>query len=118
MTMTQLIKWLETIEPDASPCERAQWLLLLVQACQGELSSYENPEAVTAQLKPLRLQWQWALDQEAAVADELDQLASTHPAEFSPKHVWTLIRAIKVQKQIIGFYQPVAGAAIPSGVGG
>jgi hypothetical protein len=117
MTMTQLITWLEALEPNASPCERAEWLFLLVQDCQGELSCYENPEAVLARLKPLRLQWQWTLDQEAAVADELDQLASTHPAEFSPKHVWTLIRAIKVQKQIIGFYRPVAWATIPSGAG-
>ena len=40
-------------------------------------------------------------DQHAAVAYELDQLALTQPCEFEPKHVWTLIRAIKVQSQFV-----------------
>ena len=40
-------------------------------------------------------------DQHAAVANELDQLASTQPCEFEPKHVWTLIRAVKVQSQFV-----------------
>ncbi len=40
-------------------------------------------------------------DQHAAVANELDQLALTQPCEFEPKHVWTLIRAVKVQGQFV-----------------
>ena len=40
-------------------------------------------------------------DQHAAVANELDQLALTQPCEFEPKHVWTLIRAVKVQSQFV-----------------
>ena len=40
-------------------------------------------------------------DQHAAVANELDQLALTQPCEFETKHVWTLIRAVKVQSQFV-----------------
>jgi hypothetical protein len=40
-------------------------------------------------------------DQHAAVSNELDELATGEPCEFAPKHVWTLIRAIKVQSQFV-----------------
>ena len=45
-----------------------------------------------------------ATDQHAAVSEELDQLASTQPCEFSPDHVWTLVRAIKVQSRFLQMY--------------
>jgi hypothetical protein len=50
------------------------------------------------------LRIQAADDQHAAVATELDQLASTEPCEFDPKHIWMLIRAIKVQSQLVDMY--------------
>ena len=50
------------------------------------------------------LQLQSATDQHAAVSEELDQLASTQPCEFSPDHVWTLVRAIKVQSRCLSMY--------------
>lgn len=47
---------------------------------------------------------QAATEQHAAISDELDQLASTQPCEFSPDHVWTLVRAIKVQSRFLQMY--------------
>ena len=52
-------------------------------------------------LEEIQLRLQFIDDQHAAVACELDQLAATEPCEFEPKHVWTLIRAIKVQSQFV-----------------
>lgn len=43
-------------------------------------------------------------DQHAAVADELDSLAATAPCDFSPTHVFTLVRAIKIQSQVLNLY--------------
>ncbi len=43
-------------------------------------------------------------DQHAAVADELDNLAATSPCDFSPTHVFTLVRAIKIQSQVLNLY--------------
>lgn len=43
-------------------------------------------------------------DQHAAVADELDSLAATSPCDFSPAHVFTLVRAIKIQSQVLNLY--------------
>lgn len=52
----------------------------------------------------MSLQLSAAGDQHAAVADELDGLAATAPCEFSPSHVFTLVRAIKVQSQVLNLY--------------
>ena len=50
------------------------------------------------------LELQSATDQHAAVSEELDSLASSQPCEFSPDHVWTLVRAIKVQSRCLQIY--------------
>ncbi len=105
MVLAQLIEQLEAIEPNMPPSHIARLLLLLVQACDDSLDELVDDAAILKKLRPIEMQLQSAQDQESAVAEELDQLAASHPAEFSPSHVWTLIRAIKVQKQIIDLYQ-------------
>ena len=50
------------------------------------------------------LELQAANDQHAAVSEELDELAESQPCEFSPTHVWTLVRAIKVQSRCLQLY--------------
>ncbi len=54
--------------------------------------------------RSIAMELQSATDQHAAISDELDQLASTQPCEFSPDHVWTLVRAIKVQSRFLQMY--------------
>ena len=108
MALAQLIQQLEAIEPNMPPSHTARLLLLLVQACSDSLDELVDEASIVRRLRPIELQLQSAQDQESAVAEELDQLASSHPAEFSPSHVWTLIRALKVQKQIIDLYQKPA----------
>ena len=80
-------------------------LLMLVQSSFDSLDELSDTASVERKLRPIQMQLQSAHDQESAVAEELERLAATHPAEFSPSHVWTLIRAIKVQKQILDLYQ-------------
>ncbi len=45
-----------------------------------------------------------ASDQHAAVADELDQLCGDGPIEFSPDQLWLLLRAVKIQGQLLELY--------------
>lgn len=52
----------------------------------------------------LSLRLQAAADQQAAVSEELDNLASTDPQKFKPDQVWLLIKAIKVLSQTLEFY--------------
>jgi hypothetical protein len=79
-------------------------LLMIAQSCGESLDGLTDRASIEEILHPIQLQFQSAIDQESAVAEELDQLASTRPAEFNPSHVWTLIRAIKVQKQILDLF--------------
>lgn len=51
-------------------------------------------EAIPLRLNSMR-------EQQSAVADDLEQLAGTEPCEFEPKHIWTLIRAIRVQNKYV-----------------
>ncbi len=52
----------------------------------------------------LCLRLQAAADQQAAVSEELDSLASTDPQKFKSDQVWLLIKAIKVLSQTLEFY--------------
>ena len=47
---------------------------------------------------------QAATDQHAAMTEELEDLAQTDPRQFSSDQIWILIRAIKVQSQILQMY--------------
>jgi len=105
MVLAKLLQQIEELYPQLPPSQLAKLLLLLVQDCSDSIDEFTDSSSIVDRLVPLQLQLHSAQDQEAAVAEELDQLASTHPAEFSPSHVWTLIRAIKVQKQIIDLFR-------------
>lgn len=43
-------------------------------------------------------------DQHAAMTEELEELSRADPSEFSMDQIWILIRAIKVQSQILQLY--------------
>jgi hypothetical protein len=53
---------------------------------------------------------QAATDQHAAMTEELESLASGDPRQFTQDQIWVLIRAIKVQSQVLQLY--VGNAAI------
>ena len=44
------------------------------------------------------------LFQHAAMTEELESLAASDPRQFDPEQIWILIRAIKVQSQILQLY--------------
>jgi hypothetical protein len=44
---------------------------------------------------------QLATDQHAAMTQELEDLAASDPSSFSQDQIWVLIRAIKVQSQVL-----------------
>ena len=50
------------------------------------------------------MQYQAAIDQHAAMTQELEDLASSDPREFTPDQIWILVRSIKVQSQILKLY--------------
>ena len=65
-----------------------------------------SPEALLRNQKPqaASLRLQAVTDQHAAMTEELETLASVTPTSFTLEQVWTLIRAIKVQSQVLQLY--------------
>jgi len=52
----------------------------------------------------VELKFKAATDQHAAMTGELEQLACSDPRKFSPDQIWVLVRAIKVQSQVLRLF--------------
>jgi len=100
MPLSKLVQQLHQQLPNANN-RRVACLAMLICDRDPELNCLANSNDFLGLLDEIQLRMQSIDDQHAAVADELDQLALTQPCEFEPKHVWTLIRAIKVQSQFV-----------------
>ncbi len=100
MRLSQLIDQLQQQLPNSSERQVACLAMLLCDR-DPQLKCLADFRAFSNLLQETQLRMKSIDDQHAAVAFELDQLASTQPCEFEPKHVWTLIRAIKVQSQFV-----------------
>jgi hypothetical protein len=103
MTCTELAQQIEKIQPGASPEEVARLCLLLTTSVD-DLSSLRERRALHDAWKRTGLKLQVATDQHAAMTEELEQLAASDPQTFSQDQIWVLIRAIKVQSQVLQMY--------------
>lgn len=99
----ELARRIERMQPNAEPRDVARLCLLLSNRVD-DLSELEDDQALTAAWQDMGLRLQAATDQHAAMTDELDDLAHSDPRKFSPEQIWVLIRAIKVQSQILQLY--------------
>ena len=64
----------------------------------------QDEEILVDAQKEMGLRLQAATDQHAAMTEELERLARSDPRKFTPDQIWVLIRAIKVQSQILQLY--------------
>lgn len=76
-------------------------LAMLICDRDPQLLCLSDKRSFVCLLEESQLKMQSLEDQHAAVSNELEELASSEPCEFHPNHVWTLIRAIKVQSQFV-----------------
>jgi hypothetical protein len=76
------------------------------------VAALSDEDILTEAWREAGLKLQLATDQHAAMTEELESLARSDPRRFSPEQIWVLIRAIKVQSQILQLYvgQPVLDA--------
>ncbi len=93
----------QKIEPDAEVRHVARICLLLSNAtdCFEDLNDQKKLEDAW---REMNLRLQAATDQHAAVTEELERMAKSDPSKFDKEQIWTLIRAIKVQSQILELY--------------
>jgi hypothetical protein len=98
-----LAKRIQELEPDADLRQVARLCLLLGNAVD-DVQQLQDDDALTGAWREIALRLQAATDQHAAMTDELQRLAESDPQKFSPEQIWSLIRAIKVQSQILQLY--------------
>lgn len=100
MRLSQLIERLQEQLPKACDRQIACFAMLFCDR-DPKLKCLAKKADFKSLLEEIQLGMHSIDDQYAAVANELEQLALTQPCEFEPKHIWTLIRAVKVQSQFV-----------------
>ena len=110
LNCSELATKIQKDHPDASPAFVARQCLMLLNSA-GDSTRLNEQELYQNTLSDCKLQYQAATDQHAATTQELEDLARSDPSAFSPEQIWILVRAIKVQSQILRLY---AGSAVPT----
>lgn len=103
MNCQQLAGRIEELQPDADTRDVARLCLLLTNAVE-EVAELDDDQTLNDAWKETGLRLQAATDQHAAMTEELENLARSDPQKFTPDQIWILIRAIKVQSQILQLY--------------
>ncbi len=112
MNCQHLAARIERLQPGAMPRDVARLCLLLTNYVD-DISSLGEECRLSQAWQEMGLRLQAATDQHAAMTEELEHLARTPPERFTPEQIWVLIRAIKVQSQVLQLYvgQPEASDA-------
>jgi hypothetical protein len=103
MSCGELAQQIERLQPNADPQDVARLCLLLANSTD-ELDTLREPRTLQDAWKRTGLKLQVATDQHAAMTEELEALAASDPKTFTQDQIWILIRAIKVQSQVLQMY--------------
>lgn len=94
---------IQKLDPAADIREVARTCLLLCNTLDS-LEQLQDDRVLANAWRELGLKLQLATDQHAAMTNELEELARSDPDGFSKDQVWILVRAIKVQSQVLQLY--------------
>ena len=103
MTCQELAARIESLQPEAMPRDVARLCLLLANSV-CDIEDLDTEEALSEAWLEMSMRLQAATDQHAAMTEDLELMARSDPASFSMEQIWVLIRAIKVQSQILQLY--------------
>jgi hypothetical protein len=103
MNCQELARRIERLQPTAAPRDVARLCLLLANSTD-DIDRLEDESRLADAWRQVNLRMQATTDQHAAMTEELENLARSDPKKFSPDQIWVLIRAIKVQSQILQLY--------------
>ena len=103
MNCQELAGRIEQLQPEADAREVARVCLLVANAVEN-LSDLDDETTLVEAWSHVGLQLNGATDQHAAMTAELEALAASDPRKFSAEQIWVLIRAIKVQSQVLQLY--------------
>lgn len=103
MNCQELASRIQELQPTASAQDVARLCLLIANSTE-QLAELNDEDSLRAAWSEMGLRLQAATDQHAAMTYELEELASSDPERFSKDQIWVLIRAIKVQSQVLQMY--------------
>ena len=103
MTCHELAHRIERLQPEADAREIARICLLLANSVD-DLSEFADDQRLADAWQNVGFQLHAVTDQHAAMTAELEELAASDPKKFDPEQIWILIRAIKVQSQVLQLY--------------
>jgi len=103
MECQELAARIKKLQPQAESSDVAR-MCLLVQNIVKNLDELQDESRLDATCRDIGLRLQHACDQHAAMTEELEALAESDPKQFKPDDIWVLIRAIKVQNQMLQLY--------------
>jgi hypothetical protein len=103
MTCHELARRLSQLQPELGPIDIARITLMILTQCDAA-NLLADDESLIAAWKQATFRLEAASDQHAAVAEELRAMCSDGPLQFSPDQLWVLLRAVKVQSQILELY--------------
>ena len=103
MTCTEIAAKIEKFNPNADALDVARMCALICSAVTDR--SMLRDDAYFLQIwDEVNMRIQAATDQHAAVTEELEELTSSDPHDFTPDQIWVLVRSIKVQNQLLRLY--------------
>lgn len=103
MTCQELAAQIEKLQPQALPRDVARLCLLLTNFV-GDLDDLHDERRLAQAWTEMGVRLQAATDQHAAMTEELDTLSRGDTSSFTLDQIWVLIRAIKVQSQVLQLY--------------
>ncbi|RMG01383.1 MAG: hypothetical protein D6741_05280 [Planctomycetota bacterium] len=109
MTCRELAAAVERLQPGLSPRDVAR-VCLLIANYVDDLDAIDGDEALLNTWHQMSVRLEAATDQHAAMTEELESLASKDPREMGMADIAVLIRALKVQSQVLQMY---VGTAVP-----
>ena len=103
MNCSQIAARLEERHPEYEPLEVSRFCTLLANSVD-DTQLLEDPKYFDEIWEEVNLRLNAALDQHGAMSEELNDLSNSDPQKFSPEQIWILVRAIKVQSQVLRLY--------------
>jgi hypothetical protein len=103
MQFSQIATHVEQLRPECTVEEVARLCVLALGMAEKEEELHDE-ESLFALLKDGSLKLKMSTDHHAAVKEELVEMTKTDPKDFQKEHIWTLVRAINVQDQLLQMY--------------
>ena len=103
MNCTEIARKIEQENPQADALEVARMCTLICSSVEDQ-NRLADDHYFLEVWDEVNLRLQAVTDQHAAVTEEMELLSSSDPKDFSHDQVWVLVRAIKVQNQLLRLY--------------